>query len=1056
MPTTRPGNNRSIAIVSRHWGVRFLFTLLFTAAFVFQPNLASTASSSPAELEQTAARLEAEWTSESVRRAVELNFSASEAFSRTGNYSQAARTLRRAARLQTIVGETEPALRTLKQASLLNAKLPPLEAIKTLTLYSRMLLLTDATYEGELQVEKARRLSEVSTDPTAQGLVLRATAEVKERRGDFAAAEADYLKAVGVFRPGDDENRLARTLLLLAGTQISLGKYSQGLENVDEARTVFITHGRVRDAVLSTITRGHLLGLLGRKQEAIDQYLEAEARFPSDIDHGERAGLLAGLGYAYQDLGELRLALVKRRQALELFDFERDWVAAAYALAPLIDISFKLGDESGAFEYLKRSEELAKRTGHDLALAVSHGLIGDNYFSKGDDSRAAEYYQKAIPIAERAKHRYTISTINDKLGAIALRAGKNKQARRHFNIALELSRQMRNALLETNTLFNLAKLELAEARTFEALKLSQGVIDQTERLSSSVRNSRLRSSHFASVSERYELHIHLLMRAAEESGDQRYARQALQAAERSRARTMVESLALTDANLIADATPEMAKKDRELRSSLRAASDRLTDLLSSGGSPEAIKRGDEEVALLQHDIEELRAELKRTSPAYSAIKDPPPLDIEGFQKNALDERSVLLEFSVGENGSYVWVTDKTSVSSFELPPRSELNSRLLRFSNILRSRETRHGESIEEYQQRTAEASENYQSENLALSDLLLGNFAEKIRGKRLIVVADGPLHYLPFSTLFFPGSDRPLIDSNEVVYQPSAQTLSLVQNTRKARDQTERQDLVIFSDPVFTKEDERLTPLASPAAPGEARSVGSLASLTRLPGSGREADSIVSAIGESSTRLFSGFAATREQFLNARLGEYKILHLATHAVADSERPETTGVVLSGFGEDGSQHDQLVRLQDIYGLNLSADLVVLSACETAAGKELRGEGLLSLNNAFIQAGSRSVVSTLWRVDDEASQFFMSRFYESLSDGLTASESLKQAQQALRMEPRFSSPFYWAAFTLHGDPNVRLQRSSSYFTYGLSATVVSFLVLGIVGWKCRSRILRRNC
>jgi len=239
--------------------------------------------------------------------------------------------------------------------------------------------------------------------------------------------------------------------------------------------------------------------------------------------------------------------------------------------------------------------------------------------------------------------------------------------------------------------------------------------------------------------------------------------------------------------------------------------------------------------------------------------------------------------------------------------------------------------------------------------------------------------------------------------------------------------DLLIFSDPVFTLNDQRLAGSeiagndAEPdsAATDKFRFVESLNNLQRLQGSGLEASAILDSVNSSRTDSFSGFAATRRKLLGVRLSDYKIIHFATHAFTDEQRPELSGIVLSRYDERGRPEDEFVRLNDIYGFKLNADLVVLSACETAKGKEVKGEGLISLNNAFLQAGVRSVLATTWKVEDGASLQIMKEFYRGMAgDALTPSQALRKAQIKLWNNPQYRSPFYWAAFTLQGDPNVR--------------------------------------
>jgi CHAT domain-containing protein len=271
------------------------------------------------------------------------------------------------------------------------------------------------------------------------------------------------------------------------------------------------------------------------------------------------------------------------------------------------------------------------------------------------------------------------------------------------------------------------------------------------------------------------------------------------------------------------------------------------------------------------------------------------------------------------------------------------------------------------------------------------------------------------------PGSDepRPMLAENEVVYEPSASLLSLLRRNED-KPKTDSKDLLIYSDPIFSADDPRSAGKPDDAPSGAAdrgsyRFVDSLENLPRLKGSKLEAESVVEIINSSSVDAFAGASARRDNLLSSRLSDYKIIHFATHGLVDESHPELSGIVLSRFDEGRNQIDEMVRLQDIYSMDLNADLVVLSACGTGIGKDVKGEGLMSLHHAFLQVGAETVVSSMWKVEDTATLELMKEFYSGISDGqLSTSEALRRAQLKLLNSNRYRSPFYWAAFTMNGD------------------------------------------
>ena len=187
------------------------------------------------------------------------------------------------------------------------------------------------------------------------------------------------------------------------------------------------------------------------------------------------------------------------------------------------------------------------------------------------------------------------------------------------------------------------------------------------------------------------------------------------------------------------------------------------------------------------------------------------------------------------------------------------------------------------------------------------------------------------------------------------------------------------------------------------------------LPGTRREAERILSLVPEEEQMHAFGFEANREAVTGADLAEYRYVHFATHGLLDSHNPELSGILLSMFDRQGEPQDGFLRAHEIFNLKLSAELVTLSACETGLGKQIRGEGLVSLTRGFMYAGAARVVVSLWNVSDEGTAELMARFYrEMLKKGKRPAAALQAAQISMLKQKGFASPFYWAAFTLQGE------------------------------------------
>jgi CHAT domain-containing protein len=302
----------------------------------------------------------------------------------------------------------------------------------------------------------------------------------------------------------------------------------------------------------------------------------------------------------------------------------------------------------------------------------------------------------------------------------------------------------------------------------------------------------------------------------------------------------------------------------------------------------------------------------------------------------------------------------------------------------------------------------------------MIAPFTEQLRRKRLVIVADGALQYIPFGSLRTP-QGSPLIADHEIVNAPSASTLALLRQEAQGRKPAPKV-VAVLADPVFDRHDPRLSryigpPTAPPSWDALERSSkeSGVLKLDRLAATRAEAKGIVSLAGKPNSMTALDFDASRQTALSPELEQYRIVHFASHALINSQHPELSGMVLSLVDRLGEPQDGFLRTPEIYNLKLNADLVVLSACQTALGKEVKGEGLIGLTRGFMYAGAPRVVASLWRVSDRATAELMKRFYKAmLSEGQSPAAALQRAQVEIARQKRWSAPYYWAGFVLQGE------------------------------------------
>ncbi|MGI8640522.1 MAG: CHAT domain-containing protein [Pyrinomonadaceae bacterium] len=903
----------------------------------------------------------------------------------------------------------------------------------------------------------------MSNDAKSQAMAYFSAAEFYYTQNEFKKSKDYYQKSLDLWKKIGDIYQQANVLLYYGYVFMVLGEPTQGLIKAKEAENIFKEIKDQRGITLSQIAIGHLLSAMDKKQSALEYYSEANRNFPDNLDVIEKAALFNGIGLIYEDFGEFAISLAFREKALTLFQKEKYLYGQLSTMHSLINLNYLLQNQKKAEYYFEEAKKLSAQLKDNYFLAIVYRQVGDFYFEHFSDAAAFDYYQKSLNVSQLTGYKANNALVLDKMGTIYQRKRQFDIARTNYNSSLEISRKIINKFNEAHTLFNLAELDKLENKYESSLKQIKQSIEITESLSSDVLNAKLKRTYFSSVFDRYELYINLLMKMHRQFPEKGFDIQALQASEKSRARSMLETLRLSEANFTKDANPETVKREKEIRNLLNAKADKLIDALSSNAGKAEIDKLSGDINELENELEQIKADLKQNSPLYSAIKNPSAFDVNDFQTNVLDDKTLLLEFSLGAGESYLWLIGKNEVNHFTLPSREILESRIQKLLDLLKSREVSPNEEPENYQKRLADAENEYGREARLLSDELFGQIADKLGGKRLIIVPDGKLSYFPISALPLPNTDdnEPILQTNEIVYESSAATLQILGKTPHP-EKLSPKELLVFADPIFSLQDNRLS--AENKNPTDqnnsAAFLGSnlrsfqitdlTTSLPRLFATQEEADSIAKIVGASKATIVSGFSANRQRVFEKDVSDYKIIHFATHGLMNDEHPELSGIVLSLFDENGGAQKGFIRLQDIYSLNLSADLVVLSACQSGIGKEVKGEGLMSLTGGFMQSGAKSVLSSLWKVDDYATAELMKNFYRELSTkNLTPAEALRNAQIKMRQNPQFKSPFYWAAFTVQGEFRQQVGVNSNQFSYLWIALAAIFI--GVVTYFIRIRV-----
>ncbi|HEY9724924.1 MAG TPA: CHAT domain-containing protein, partial [Chroococcales cyanobacterium] len=602
-----------------------------------------------------------------------------------------------------------------------------------------------------------------------------------------------------------------------------------------------------------------------------------------------------------------------------------------------------------------------------------------------------------------------------------------------YNQDLALRRLMGDRTGEAETIYNAAITQRDRGNLNEARTQIEAAIKIVEDIRTRVTSQELRTSYFASVQNYYQFYIDVLMQLHKKDPSKGYDALALHASERARARSLLELLTEANADIRQGVDPELLQREHTLQQKLDATEKRRSELSNEKDTSAQLQALEKETATLLEEYRQVEEQIRRTSPRYGALTQPKPLTLAEIQQQVLDDDTMLLEYSLGEERSYLWAVTKTSITSYELPKREEIETVAKEFYQLLNNRDYHLGRRGSlDAQARPGSPIGNNETA-IKLSQMLIAPVAAQLGNKRLLVVGDGALQYLPFAALPTPvvkgrASQElvPLLVEHEIVNLPSASTLGVLRKETSDRKSAPKA-IAVLADPVFGTNDPRIksssrqvsgTPLDKSDVNSRAlerSAITANVTFNRLPFTRQEAEQIVALVPTAERMQAFDFAANRAIATNPELQNYRIVHFATHGILNSTQPELSGVVLSLVDEKGMPKNGFLRLHDIFNLNLPAELVVLSACETGLGEEVRGEGLVGLTRGFMYAGSPRVVVSLWSVSDRATSELMTKFYKKmLQDGLKPAAALRAAQLELWQQKQWQAPFYWAAFTLQGE------------------------------------------
>ncbi len=918
--------------------------------------------------------------------------------------------------------------------------------------------------DKQLALEHYNQALALAREVNNRGLeatVLNNMAAIYFSLGEKRKAAESFDQVLPLRRAANDKLGEASTLTNIGSVYSDLGENLRALDYYNQALPLWREAKRADGEVSAIQNIGEAYDLLGEKQKALDYYAQA-LTLARSIGAKQVEGIIStNLATLYSSLGEKEKAREIYLQALEIHRATGNRTTEADTLHLLGFLHYELEDTQKALDYLTQALPVWRQLKDKRGEAITLTATGMVYRSLDQRDKSLEFSNQGLPLHREVGNRAGEAETLINIGLIESASGEKQVAFENFNRAAELSRAISDPALEAKAKYEIARVKLDTGELDQSRSQIEDTLNIVESLRTKVASQELRASYFATVQKYYDFYIELLMRMNGRQAGKGFSGEALQVSERARARSLLEILSEANASIREGVDATLLEREQRLHHQLNGKADALARLYASRPTPEQVVAAKKEVDDLTAQYNDVRAEIRRASPRYAALTQPSPLSLKEIQQQVLDNDTLLLEYWLGETRSYLWAVTPTKITSYVLPARAKIESAardsyewLSKPSQATAKRRLKHdGVEMSESERKAR----GLQALNY-LSNTLIKPVASQLGKKRLVVVASGALQYVPFAALTVASGrkksppnrppifdHRSLIEDHEVINLPSASTMAVLR-----RDTAERQIapkmLAVLADPVFERDDERVRTMARPtisnqgnatapqskeAEKPQSQSVAEERSLkhikeksaeetgemkiSRLPFTRQEAEQILALVPEAERKQALDFDASRATATAKDLSQYRYVHFATHGYLDSERPEFSALVLSLVNKDGGQQSGFLYAYDVYNLQLNSDLVVLSACETGLGKEIKGEGLVGLTRGFMYAGAPRVVVSLWSVNDRATADLMARFYRKmLKENLRPAAALRAAQIEMLKGSRWREPYYWAAFALQGE------------------------------------------
>ncbi|MBI4852829.1 MAG: CHAT domain-containing protein [Acidobacteria bacterium] len=901
--------------------------------------------------------------------------------------------------------------------------------------------------------------------------------------GDDEQALKHYNEALALGKELNNRELIAQTLNLLGTLYRSNGEGRKSIEYNRESLNLWEELNEIEETVKITQDVAASYYSLAEIKDALAFYEKALVAAEKENNKISQAKLLSSMAIIYDEIGDISHALNYYNQALNkwrsLKSPNKESIASELEILENIGkIYYKQKDTRQALNFLEEASELAKESKDNFSQAQILNSIGNVYRASGESRKAIEFYSDALMLHKQNNDLVSTSITATEVAKTHLELGDGDKAVGFFTEAYKLNQRQGNRAIEAGIFYHLGlalefnyeeekaiasykqgiivakelqdkiqeaqfnyRLSLLEKRRGH-LKESQLSIEKAieliENLPSKLVKRQLANNYLSKATDYFELYIDLLMQQHKLNPSNANDLAALRVSERERTYILLDLMTTSEINLSANSNKDLVLQENNLKQLISDKTSKLVRFNIAEAPVHEIGEIERELKALSNQLKDLQTEIKQKNPHYANFSQPTPLNLKEIQENILDPETVFLEYSLGNEQSYLWVVSQTEIKSFYLPKRSEIESLAKYLRELVTARNLlAKGEKNIGGRPITLELAENeYPKVALDLSKMLLSPIAEKLGKKRLVIIADGALQYIPFNALPDPSktdSYQALLVDHEIVSLPSITTINTIREETKD-SKLQAKTVMFVADPIVSLVDNRVRvkPISKDSAllntstdlkeanlliEKSAKEVGlplTTQGLPRLSVVEDEVKEISQILSKEENKQLFSFNASLSS-LSKESSPYKAIHFATYGLVNSLHPELSGVVLSIADEQGNLQDGFLQTHKIFKLNLPTELVTLSNCDTTLSKNAQEEGLTGLTRSFIYAGAKRVMANLWNTNDPASIELMKKFYQkTLKENQAPAFALRAAQLEMLQDEKYKNPFYWAGFQLQGE------------------------------------------